>query len=64
MEEDKKPFCEICKVEVWSLYTHKHCPNCNASPKDQEVRNYDMMWHDGDVYCTKCDTYIRGYDAG
>lgn len=40
----KKSFCEICQIEVCSLYTHKHCPNCGVFPEFQEVRNYSMMW--------------------
>lgn len=39
------------------------CPNCGAPPSEQEVRNYDPMWRDGDVHCTRCDTRVRGYDA-
>jgi len=38
------------------------CPKCGAEPKDQEVRNYDMMWGDGDVYCKKCGAYVRSWD--
>lgn len=40
------------------------CPKCGSLPKDHEVRNHSLMWGDGDVYCTKCDAYVRMYDAG
>lgn len=40
------------------------CPKCNSSPSEHEVRNHSLMWHDGDVYCTKCGAYVRAYDAG
>jgi len=38
------------------------CPNCGSI--DCRLENYDMMWHDGDVVCNKCNTRIRTYDAG
>ena len=41
---------------------YKACPKCGS--KKFEVRNYDMMWHDGDVHCADCGTYVRMYDAG
>lgn len=40
------------------------CPKCGSEPKDQEVRNYDPIWKDGDVFCLKCETRVRSYDAG
>ena len=61
---DQKEVCPKCNKEVWSLYTHQHCPKCDAGPEHQEVRNYDMMWHDVDIHCTICDTFVRSYDAG
>lgn len=41
---------------------YKPCPKCGG--KNFEVINYDMMWHDGDVYCVDCGAYVRMYDAG
>ncbi len=40
------------------------CPHCGADKSHQEVRNYDMMWGDGDVYCTKCGKRVRSWDSG
>jgi len=40
------------------------CPNCGAPPSEHTIENYDLMWHDGDVVCTKCNTKVRNYDAG
>lgn len=40
------------------------CPGCGASPVVTRVDNYDLMWHDGDVVCSNCGQYLRGYDAG
>ncbi len=40
------------------------CPNCGAPPGEHEVQNYSMIWHDGNVYCKKCNAYVRAYDAG
>ena len=42
----------------------RDCPNCGAPPREQEIRNYSMMWHDGDVHCTRCGAYVRMRDAG
>jgi hypothetical protein len=41
-----------------------NCPKCDAPPSEHEVRNHSLMWHDGDVHCKKCGTYVRDYDAG
>ncbi len=41
-----------------------HCPNCNASPKKFELRDYSLVWHDGEIWCTACETFIRHWDAG
>lgn len=38
------------------------CPKCGGT--ECHVENYDMTWHDGDVVCNACDTYVRGFDAG
>lgn len=38
------------------------CPECGS--ENHRVENYSMAWHDGDVVCNNCDTYIRAYDAG
>lgn len=59
-----KEYCSKCDIEVWSLYTHKHCPKCDASPQHQEVRNHSIMWGDGDVHCTLCGTFVRSWDSG
>jgi hypothetical protein len=42
---------------------YKKCP-VDPNHKGYVVRNYDMMWHDGDVHCAECGAYIRTYDAG
>lgn len=42
----------------------KVCPKCGAGPEKWEVRDYNLLWHDGDIYCTVCETFIRMYDAG
>ncbi len=38
------------------------CPKCGGT--EFEVRNYSMLWHDGDIHCAVCGRYIRGFDAG
>lgn len=37
-------------------------PKCKHEKK--EVRNHNIMWHDGDVHCKACGGFIRYYDAG
>lgn len=41
------------------------CPNpeCGAVG-EVEMRNYEMMWHEGDIHCKKCGAFIRRFDAG
>lgn len=55
-------WCPACQIET--ILNHTHCPKCNAPPQDHQVRNFDPMWRDGDVFCLKCGTRVRGYDAG
>lgn len=38
------------------------CKKCGSLKT--HVENYSMMWHDGDVICDNCDSYVRSYDAG
>lgn len=55
--------CEDCKKEV-NKYLHKHCPKCGSAPDKHVMHNYDPKWHEGDIYCGICDTFVRYYDAG
>lgn len=43
---------------------HVHCPECGSAPSRHIMKNYSLMWHEGDVYCKDCHAYVRGYDAG
>jgi len=38
------------------------CPKCGST--EFEMRNYSMMWHDGDIHCARCGEFIRVFDAG
>jgi hypothetical protein len=40
------------------------CPKCGSPPKEHEVRDHSLMWHDGKVYCRRCGAFVRLYDAG
>lgn len=62
MTEKTDNYCDKCKSDFH--FNHTHCPKCDSPPQDHELRNYSMMWHDGDVYCTKCNEYVRMWDAG
>lgn len=37
------------------------CATCGST--NTEVRNHDLMWGDGDVYCEN-DHYVRMWDSG
>lgn len=55
--------CAACD-NVYVYSNHIHCPKCGSAPSEHEVKNYDMMWHEGDVHCKRCDTFVRYWDAG
>ena len=38
------------------------CLRCGST--EREMRNYSMIWHDGDIYCVGCGEFIRHFDAG
>jgi transcription elongation factor Elf1 len=38
------------------------CPKCGST--DMVVRNYSLMWGDGQVHCSSCGEYVRRYDSG
>jgi len=44
------------------LYVLNVCPHCGSD--HTSVKNYNMMWHDGDITCDDCGGYVRMYDAG
>ena len=37
---------------------------CECGSTEFEMRNYSMMWHEGDIHCARCGKYIRAFDAG
>ncbi len=39
------------------------CKNCGTYGKT-EMRNYSMMWHEADIHCANCGTFLRYWDAG
>lgn len=49
---------------TFSIGPSFRCPSCGAHPSKQTIENYDMMWHDGDIYCSECGGFVRFYDAG
>jgi hypothetical protein len=59
-------FCNRCKtknpkhIEKYCRY----CPKCGSDPSHHEMRNYSMIWHEGDIFCLKCDSFVRSFDAG
>ena len=61
--EKHETHCIPCDIVV-NKYLHVHCPKCGSAPDKHELLNYDAMWHEGDIYCRLCDTFVRSYDAG
>jgi hypothetical protein len=49
---------------VGHMLADVNCPHCGAPNTEHRVENYDPIWRDGDVVCTRCGGYVRGYDAG
>jgi hypothetical protein len=45
------------------LHRGKACPEC-GSTDHLTVRNYDSVWRDGEVWCSRCEVFVRNYDAG
>jgi len=67
MKEDRllqpwEKYCADCKTIV--AKNHTHCPKCNSAPENHRLENYDPKWHDGDIFCNGCDTFVRDWDAG
>lgn len=61
-EEIEVNLCSVCHKE--DTYLNQHCSKCGACPQYQEIRDYSMMWHDGEIHCTRCGNFIRDFDAG
>lgn len=42
------------------------CPGrvCECGSTEFEMRNYSMLWHEGDIHCAICGKFIRTFDAG
>jgi len=38
------------------------CPDCGST--EFEMRNYEQLWHEGDIHCARCGKFIRRFDAG
>lgn len=49
-------------------YKHKaaDCETCAGAPESTIIVNRSLMWHDGDVICSKsdCCRFVRTWDAG
>jgi len=38
------------------------CPECGSAAF--EMRDYELMWHEGNIHCAECGKFIRRFDAG
>jgi len=62
------PFEEVLKHHAYNAASlawrtaWNTCPDCGSNKTS--VENHDLNWHDGDVVCVDCGTYVRMYDAG
>jgi len=64
MEEKVYEFCNNFLIPDRHTTHCTCCKKCGAPPSEHELRDYSMLWHDGDVYCRKCGSYVRMWDAG
>lgn len=51
------------KCAKCSSVAYRHCPSCGDCPP-HTMSNYDMMWHEADIHCKSCGTFVRTWDAG
>jgi len=52
------------KIEqLHGINKYKPCPKCNSA-EHLTIRDYDPIWHDGEVWCSRCNEFVRTYDAG
>lgn len=66
-KSNKKELLDICNNSISYeelLKLANACPKCGSLPSDHEVKNHSMMWHEGDIHCVKCNTFVRTFDAG
>lgn len=51
--------------DEWQAYRKARnvCPTCGPDTKAQ-MKNYDGMWGDADLWCLNCDKLIRVMDFG
>ena len=47
---------------IVSLRAGTKCPECGST--DFEMRDYELMWHEGNIHCARCGHFIRHFDAG
>lgn len=50
------------KVHKEFVYNRNQCRECGSI--HLVMKNYSMMWHDGDLHCADCDEFVRTFDAG
>lgn len=43
---------------------NKYEDKCKCKEPKAELRDYSEMWHDGEVWCSECNKFIRDWDAG
>jgi hypothetical protein len=61
--EPKPPFVVSASPGMNHLInTADRCPQCSGT--NFTVRDYSLLWHDGEVWCLDCNVFVRSYDAG
>jgi len=50
------------KRDDGGVYRDGAVPKCGST--EFEMRNYEAMWHEGDIHCARCGEFIRRFDAG
>ncbi len=40
----------------------QNCPECGAPPNQHEMRDLNTVAREADIYCTKCQAFVRMWD--
>lgn len=64
MPEDKTvgPAPQDLTKESSSPEDWRNCKKCGAPPREQEMRNFDRIARDADIYCLRCGAFVRTWD--
>lgn len=47
---------------VFHKHSYKKCKYCKSSHIYQEIRNWSSIFHDGQIWCNYCESYLGTWD--